>query len=175
MIDRGTQERSTPPMKIRSVRLYLECGDKGMSRAMNRAHFGAMYWIETRLKKMHTALHSPDLKGVDLVNIWFCESASLCNPIETWSRLLNAVEYKQIFDVRALIDKDPVENVRGLVVLASGACAAAPWPQVRAIGEILQQPFTAMDCSRLQESLKRWEAFVDEAGAEHGSRQARLH
>jgi hypothetical protein len=158
-------------MKIRAVKLYLKYEDNATARAMNRAHFGVMYWIDSRLKQIREELRGAGLEGIDIINIYFCESASLCKPIETWSRLINAVEYKIIFDVKSLIDKNPVENVGSLLTVASSVCALAPWPQVRAIGSVLQQPITAVNQDVVKKALKRWEAVVDKAATEQGHRQ----
>jgi hypothetical protein len=162
-------------MTIRAVKFYLEYEDNATSRAMNRAHFGVMYWIDSRLRQIRRELRGPKLDDVDVVNVYFCENASVCKPIEMWSRLLNAIEYKVIFDVRELINKDPIENVRRLLDMAAAACALAPWPQVRAIAKVLRQPMTSADISVLKKSLKRWEAIVDKAADEHLQRGGCLH
>jgi hypothetical protein len=161
-------------MKIRAFKLYLECEDKAVARAMNRSHFGVMNWIGSRLKGIREELREPGLEGVDIINIYFCENASLCQPVATWYRLLNVLEYKIIFDVKGLIDKCPVENVKSLVAVASSACALAPWGQVRAIGKVLQEPITPVESGKLERALKRWEAKVDKAAAEYGFRNASL-
>jgi len=162
-------------MKIRAFKLYLEYEDRVTARAMNRSHFGVMNWIGSRLKGIREELRGTGLEGVDIINIYFCENASLCQPLETWHRLPNVLEYKIVFDVMALIDKCPVENVKSLVAVASSACALAPWAQVRTIGRVLQEPITPVESGKLKRALKRWEAKVDKAAAEYGFRNASLH
>jgi hypothetical protein len=161
-------------MRIKAVKMYLKYENEVTARAMNRAHFGVMYWITPRLKRAYGELGA-GLNDVDVINIYFCENASLCEPKETWSHLLNALEYKLIFDVISLTKENPVDNAIKLLSVSASVLFLAPWPQVRAIGRVLQEPISAADYSALKTALKRWEAIVDKAAAGHGHGHTHVH
>jgi hypothetical protein len=158
-------------MTIRSVRIYLEYQDKAISRDMNRAHFGVMYWLGSRLERISNELRGAEVKGIDVVNVYFGESATLSGAHNSWKRVLNSFEYKLVFDVNSLKDKEPAENIKHLMPFISEVCASAPWPQVRAIGSVLQRPLTSEDAAELEKCLSKWAAVVDKAVMERKRRE----
>jgi hypothetical protein len=132
---------------------------------MNRAHFGVADWIEdVRLKAIREDLQGVEVKGIDIVNIHFFESAKNCNPSDTWYRLISAIEYNLVYDINSLVHRDPLTNIEELLHVASRLAASAPWPQVRTLGHALCLPLTAQDEMNLQRSLEKWSTFVDRAG-----------
>jgi hypothetical protein len=148
---------------IRTFRLYLEFDEHAVARAMNRTHFGAADFIGSRLNRIREELRGAEAKGVDIVNVYFFESPARCNPCDSWYRLLNAFEYKLVYDLNSLVDKDPIENIEHLLQLAAKLCGSAPWPQVRAIGKVLHPPLGAEKAKTLGLCLKNWSSFVDRA------------
>jgi hypothetical protein len=150
---------------IRAVRLYLNYKDKAVARAMNRLHFGVTGWIDARIKCIREQLRGPEAKGVNIVNVCFFESVTACEHCDSWHMRSNAFEYQLVFDLKSLIDVDPVENIRRLLPIVSQVCALAPWPQVRAIGAVLGKPLSAVDAIALKKSLEKWSAHVDETAS----------
>src|SRR5262245_8887816 len=130
-------------MTIRCFKLYLEYHDKAVARAMNRTHFGVMYWVESRLKEIRERLDGAEVRGADIVNIFFCEDGWSAGPFDIWRRNLNGIEYRLKFDVQSMIDRDPISNLRDLIPIAARLCQSAPWSQIVAIGEVLEKPMTA--------------------------------
>jgi hypothetical protein len=150
---------------IRAVRIYLYYADKATGREMARRHFGVMYWFKARLKDIREQLRGPEAKGVNIVNFCFRESVSSRRHRESWARLMNAFEYEQVFDLQSLVEVDPVDNIQRLLPIVLQVCESAPWPQVRAIGAVLETPLSAADVSALRVSLEKWSAELDAACA----------
>lgn len=129
---------------------------------MNRAHFGAADWIKDfRIKAIRKDLRGVEVKGIDIVNIHFFESAKSCNPNNTWYRLINAIEYNLVYDMNSLLHREPLTNIEELLQVASRLATSAPWPQVRTLGHALGLPLTAQDEMNLQRALEKWSTFVD--------------
>ena len=149
-------------MTIRVLRLYLQYGDKAIRRAMSLTHFGVTNWVSLRLKDIRPLLKGPEAKGVNIVNIHFFENRSRCEPCG-WYRRMNTFEYKLVYDITSLVDRDPVKNTKGLLRIAAESCIAAPWPQVRAIGIVLQNPLDEEDVRSLKRCLAEWEMAVENA------------
>lgn len=153
-------------MTIRALRLYLEYEDQVIARAMNRAHFGVTYWFDSRLKRIREELRGAEAKGVDIANILFFEDRAHDRPQDSWRHRANAFEYGLAYDVTSLVGRDPVENIKQLTKIAAERCASAPWPQVRAIGNVLQRPLDQEDVRELRLCLERWSRLVDRASAQ---------
>jgi hypothetical protein len=151
---------------IRAFRLHLQYEDKAVGRAMNLAHFGVTNWVNLRLNEIHQLLRGPEAKGVNIVNVYFFENESHCKPCRSWYRLINAFEYKIVYNIKSLIDRDSVENIRDLLQVASALCIVAPWPQVRAMGTVLQKPLNEEDERNLRRCLAEWSMVVENAKGE---------
>jgi hypothetical protein len=128
---------------------------------MSLTHFGVTDWVKSRLAGVRQLLKGPEVRGVNIVNIHFFENGSQCRPCGSWYRLMNAFEYKLVYDIKSLIDRDPVENTKDLLRIAATLCVAAPWPQVRAIGTVLQNPIDEEDERSLKRCLTEWEMAVE--------------
>ena len=150
-------------MTIRVFRLYFQYEDEAITRAMSLTHFGLTDWVSLRLHGIRQLLKGPEAKGVNIVNIHFFESESRSKPCDSWYRRINAFEYKLVYDIKSLIDRDAVENTKDLLRVAAGLCVAAPWPQVRAIGTVLQNPLNGEDERNLRRCLTEWSNVVENA------------
>ena len=150
-------------MTIRAFRLYLKYEDKAIGRAMNLTHFVVTDWVSLRLNDIRQLLRGEEAKRVNIVNVYFFETESHCKPCGSWYRLMNAFEHKLVYDIRYLIDRDPVENIKALLRVAAVLCIAAPWPQVRAIGAVLQNPLNGEDERNLKRCLAEWSMVVENA------------
>jgi hypothetical protein len=153
---------------IRAFRIYLQYEDEAIARAMNRTHFGVAGWIGTRLKAVREQLRGPEAKSVSFVSLFLLERAR--EQDYSWRRRANSFEYQLVFELNSFIGADPIENFEHILPIASQLCAAAPWPQVRAIGSVLSQPLTSGDKVELRNALEEWIAYVDAAAASMGLR-----
>lgn len=59
--------------------------------------------------------------------------------------------------MRLLSNKRPIESVKGLIALASEVLLTAPWPQARAIGQLLSTPPTDKEMLEIQLCLTEYE------------------
>ena len=151
-------------MAIRAFRIFLHYDDKIVARSMNRAHFGVADWTgKNRLKHIRQELSGPDVKGVDIVNVHFFENEARCTPCNMWFRRINAIEFNAVYDMQSLLQRDPIDNLKGLLRIAASLCLSAQWPQVRAVGRALEPELTAEEAKTLSRSLQEWAALMDRA------------
>lgn len=150
-------------MTIREVRFNLDAPDKRIARALNRAHWGFTYWFDARLKPIRQELRGEEVKGVNIVNFnFFGPGTPRSGPLDTWRRLLNALQYISEIDVSPFLQSEPTQNIEVLMRLACDASRKAPWPQVRSLVAPLSFPLSDPERSKLSRELAHWYAYVGE-------------
>lgn len=132
-------------MTIASVRFYYYCENKSDELQINRTHWGFANWFEPRLKPIKNQLKGPEAKGVDIINFMFFDNAKKAWRPNEWGQRMNSFEFDFAYDFKLLQARDPIENIKELMKLASGKAASAPWPQVVAVGEILAVPLSDIE------------------------------
>jgi hypothetical protein len=140
-------------MTIRAFRLYFSCRDKDAAVRISKSHWGVSYWIDGRLKEIRSQLKGPEVKGVNLANVWFSEPGTSPTPVGSWQRAMNGLEFGMEFDTPSLEGRPARENLPGLISIAAAAAAAASYPQLRAIGELLSRPLAEADLDAIQKEI----------------------
>jgi hypothetical protein len=142
-------------MTIVSVRFYYYPRDPRRELSLSRTHWGFAEWFVRRLKPLKEALRGPEAKGVDIVNFSLHENPRHVWRPNEWGRRANSFEYGEAHDLAPLSHGAPVENIKKLMVWASFRAAMAPWPQVRALSEVLARPLTDGEQASLKPFI-RW-------------------
>ena len=140
-------------MTIKAFRLYFSCRDNATEIRINKSHWGVSYWINQKLKSIAPALKGPEVKGIDIANVWFADPGTARMPIGSWRRLLNALEYTFEFDTSALEQQTARTNLPRLIQMAAEASKRAPYSQLRAVGELLSQPLADGDLDDIQREI----------------------
>ena len=153
-------------MTIRAFRIFLEYENKTVARHMNRTHFGVADWASKhRLNQRRKELGGPEVKGVNIVNVHFFDEEARCSmPCGTWYRRFNAIEFNLVYDMKSLLEREPIDNLTMLLPVAATLCLSALWPQVRAVGRALEPELTAEEMVTLKAALGEWTRLVDGAG-----------
>jgi hypothetical protein len=138
---------------IKAFRLYFHCRDDAIERRISQSHWGVCYWINKRLKEIAPALKGPEVKGINLANVLFCEAGTSRIPVGSWNRLLNALEYALEYDTPALELHSARQNLPELLLIAADAAREAPYPQLQAIGELLSNPLTVTDLDDIEREI----------------------
>lgn len=144
-------------MTIRFCRFYIELDDPEITKQMNLFHWGVANWLEQKIKTIKERLKGPEVKGVNIVNIHFWESSQNNLQRNEWIRVINTFEYRVIYDFGTFNSSRPIENIQKLMLNASEFMLKAPWPQVRAIGELLSSPLSTVDLEAIQLCLDKHE------------------
>ncbi len=131
-------------MTIQAVRIYYRPSRERLERYLSATHWGLAEWIKRRLKPIREELCGPEVKGIDIVNFMLCDADRvLMNGRHgEWKQVANTLMFTWICDLEPLRDQPPLENIERLMPFCGAWAAQAPWPQARAVGEILSQPFT---------------------------------
>jgi hypothetical protein len=147
-------------MTIREVRFNLKPLQLSLERELNRAHWGFTYWFDARLKAIRPELRGEEVKGVNIVNVDFCEPGYRMRTPENWLRIGNEMRWEHSFDLSTLVGIDPVANIARLMGIAAPAASGAPWPQVRAIGRAMAPSLDNSEIPNLQRYLAKWASHV---------------
>jgi hypothetical protein len=153
-------------MTITSFRIYFEAQDEQRKLRLNQTHWGFAQWFERRLKTIKEHLKGPEVKGVNIVNIMLHEVPEHAWHANEWHRRMNTFEFSFVCDLRPLEDQPSINNIELLMPFASAVCALSPWPQVRAIADVLSQPLTNAE----RESLKPFLVWPRELFAKNSYR-----
>jgi hypothetical protein len=140
-------------MTIRSFRFYFECADREAQKRINHSHWGVAWWISERLKEIRPALKGPEVKGINIANVWFFEPRFRPTAIGVWERTLNALQFGVEYDVSSLERRAARENLPELIAIAARAALTAPYPQLSAIGRLLSKPLTAEDLDAIPREI----------------------
>lgn len=141
-------------MTIKAFRLYFHCRDNAAEIRISRSHWGVSYWINKRLKEIAPALKGPEVKGINLANVLFCEPGTCRIAVGSWQRLLNGLEYGLDYDTPALELHSARQNLPSLLLIAADAARKAPYPQLQAIGELLSRPLTATELDDIEREIE---------------------
>ena len=138
-------------MTIAAVRIYCRPPRERLERYLSATHGGFDEWIKRRLKPIREQLRGPEVKGVDIVNFLLCDAGRvfLNGGHGEWTQAANTMQFTWVCDLEPLRDQPPLENVERLMRFCGAWAAQAPWPQVRAVGEVLSQPLTDDDRASL--------------------------
>ncbi len=158
-------------MTIKAFRLYFSCRDKEVERRISLAHWGVSYWINDRIKEIAPQLKGPEVKGINLANVWFAEPGTSHTPTGTWRRFLNGLEYGIDYDTPSLESRPARENMPALLSMAAAAASAASYPQLKAIGELLSVPLSPADLDAIQREI---DVPIDVRQAPTKAKMARL-
>ena len=131
-------------MTMASVRIYYWCRDPARQLLLSRTHWGFAEWFKRRLKPIRERLRGPEAKGVDLVNFMLHEDPREVFRPDEWVRRANSFEYGESHEpLSHSLRGCQLENIKKLMPWAAArARLLAPWPQVRAVGEVLAQPLS---------------------------------
>jgi len=140
-------------MTIRVFRLYFQCADPEAEKRISQSHWGVAWWLEKRLKEIRPALKGPEVKGINIANVWFFEPRFRPTAIGVWERMLNALQFGVEYDVSSLDRRPARENLPELLAIAARAALAAPYPQLKAIGQLLSEPLSAGDLDDIQREI----------------------
>lgn len=132
-------------MTIRTFRFYYYPESKHYERYLAATHWAFADWLKSRLNPIREQLRGPEAKGVDIVNICLHETAGRARHPGSWLRWMNAFEFAFVADLGPLRDQPPIENIARLMQFGAALTAQAPWPQVRALSDVLARPLTDDD------------------------------
>jgi hypothetical protein len=141
------------PLTIRAFRFYFECADKEALKRINHSHWGACWWISERLKTIRAELKGPEVKGINIANVWFFEPRFRPTAVGVWERTLNALQFGVEYDVSSLDRRPARENLPSLLTIAAQAALGAPYPQLKAIGQLLSVPLSSNDLDAIQREI----------------------
>lgn len=142
-------------MTITSVRIYYYPEDPVVRGKLTETHWGFAEWFERRLKPIRQQLGGIEAKGVNIVNFMLYDNADNMRSPNEWKRVDNTFEYNCLYDLRGLLEHQPLENMERLMLFAANIAAHAPWPQVIAVSEALATPLSDSDRASLLPYL-RW-------------------
>ena len=142
-------------MTIASVRIYYWCRDAERQLLLTERHWGFAEWFKRRLKPVKEHLRGPEAKGVNIVNFMLHENPEHVWRPNQWRRRVNSFEYGESHDLAPLVEGLPIENIKKLMHWAADRAAIAPWPQVRAVAEVLARPLSEEEEASLLPYL-RW-------------------
>jgi hypothetical protein len=132
-------------MTIQTFRIYYHSRNERLERYLNATHWAFAEWFHRRLKPIREQLRGPEAKGVGIVNLMlYDESEHSWRPNE-WAKRLGTFEFSFVCDLSPLRDQPPIENIAKLMPFAAAMTAQAPWPQVRALSDVLAQPLSEGD------------------------------
>jgi hypothetical protein len=117
---------------------------------MALSYGGIDTWLEVKIKQIKSQLKGTEAKGVDIINIFLLESQQNHSQLGQWVRIINSFNYMEIIDLQSFVDTDPLVNAQRFISLASQLMLNAPWPQVHAIGKLLEKPLDRADLNALQ-------------------------
>jgi hypothetical protein len=142
-------------MTIASVRIYYYPDDAALKLLLSRTHWGFSIWFNRRLKPIKNLLRGAEAKGVNIVNFMLFEDASKAWRLEEWGKRANSFEFDSLYDLRSLVTRQPIDNIKNLMKYTSATALRAPWPQVVAVGEALAVPLSSAEEEDLLPFL-RW-------------------
>lgn len=142
-------------MTIKSVRFYYYPEDEKLKKALTFSHWGFAEWVNCRLKPIRQQLRGEEAKGVNIVNFMLFENPSNAWKLNEWGKRANSFEFDTIYDLKSLGISEPLENIKKLMGFAAQKARDAPWPQVRAVGEVLSQPLSDVEQHELLLFLRR--------------------
>lgn len=105
------------------------------------------------MKGIRAALKGPEVKGINIANVWFFEPRFRPTAIGVWERTLNALQFGVEYEVSTLDRRTARENLPELIAIASQAALTAPYPQLNAIGRLLSEPLSAEDLDAIQREI----------------------
>ncbi len=129
-------------MTISSVRIYYCPRSVRLEQKLTHTHWGFAKWFQRRLKPIREQLRGPEAKGVDIVNFMLHEIPEHAWCPNEWRQRGNTFNFSFVCDLRPLEANEPIENIAKLMQFAAVVAAQAPWPQVRALAEVLSVPLT---------------------------------
>lgn len=132
-------------MTIASVRIYYYPKGERRERRLTGTHWGFSEWFERRLRPIREQLRGPEVKGVNIVNLMLRENPDHVTRPGQWFRMLNTFQYDFACDLRPLETSPAIENIPKLMQFYATVVGQAPWPQVRALAEVLAEPLTDED------------------------------
>ena len=106
-----------------------------------------------RLKTIRPALKGPEVKGINIANVWFFDSRFRPTPIGVWERTLNALQFGVEYDVGSLDRRPARANLPELLLIAAQAALRAPYPQLNAIGQLFSAPLSVDDLDAIQREI----------------------
>ena len=139
---------------IASVRIYFYSCSKALETTLTASHWGFAEWFTRRLTPIREQLRGPEVKGVNIMNLLLHENPSHAWRPNVWTRYANSLQYSFVCDLRPLEHTDPVDNVTKLMVFYAAIATAAPWPQARAVANVLSVPLTDVDKVTLRPYLQ---------------------
>ena len=142
-------------MTIVLVRIDYGTRDSKRTLQLNRTHWAFAEWFKLRLKPIRERLRGPEVKGVNIVAFGLVEWLPDDWPSDTWLRGANRLSYHEVHDLQPLSQASPLENIKKLMPWAASRAAVAPWPQVRALEEVLAKPLSPAEEASLLPFL-RW-------------------
>jgi len=86
-------------------------------------------------KPIRAELTGPEVKGINIANVWFFGPRFRPTAIGAWERTLNALQFGVEYDVQSLDGHPARENLPRLLDIAARAALGAPYPQSKAIGQ----------------------------------------
>jgi hypothetical protein len=140
-------------LTIRAFRLYFKCADPEAEKRISHSHWGIAWWLTERLKSIRPALKGPEVKGINIANVWFSEPRFRPAPIGLWERNMNSLQFGVEYDVTSLERRSARENLPGLLAIAAQAALDAPYPQLNAIGQLLSKPLSDEDLNEIQREI----------------------
>jgi hypothetical protein len=132
-------------MTIASVRIYYFSHVEERERKLTFSHWSWSEWFNRRLKPIREELRGPEVKGINIVNLVLGESADYLTKVNQWWQRGNTFEYNFECDLRPLLKNPPIENIPKLMKFYSHVAQIAPWPQVRALSHVLNEPLSEID------------------------------
>lgn len=141
-------------MAIASVRIYYYANSERRELKLTRTHWGFAEWFERRLKPIREELRGPEVKGVNIVNLMLRENPAHAPQPDEWLQRMNTFEFNFVCDLQPLEATPPLENISKLMQFYAAIASEAPWPQVRALAEVLGQPLTDEDQRTLRPFLQ---------------------
>jgi hypothetical protein len=142
-------------MTIVTARIYYCPRSKRLERKLTRTHWGFAEWFLRRLKPIRERLRGPEAQGVNIINFMLHEVPAHAWYPNEWRQRANTFNFSYICDLRPLEEGEPIENIEKLMVFTAAVAAQAPWPQVRAVGEVLAKPLSPAEHTSLLPYL-RW-------------------
>ena len=132
-------------MTIQTFRIYYHSRNERLERYLTATHWAFAEWFHRRLKPIREQLRGPEAKGVDIVNLMLYDVPEHAWRPDEWAKRLSTFEFSFVCDLSPLRDQPPIENIAKLMQFAAAMTAQAPWPQVRALSDVLAQPLSEED------------------------------
>ena len=131
-------------MPIRAFRFYYHPRDEQFGRYLALTHGAFAEWFERRLGPVDPPPRRR-ANAVGVIHMTFHEVAAHALRPGEWTRQGDLCEFHFVCDLSPLRDSPPIENIAKLMQFAAAMTAQAPWPQVRALSDVLAQPLSNED------------------------------